>query len=160
MIEVSNMIYKVYERYKKAYYESQEEFHNVLNKKEELFQKTQPQSTDYNKDKSSGGKPSNSFDNYLISLQEKDIDNKLNRCRKIMKDRKLLLELKEEELRKSKNKYDVAYVCRYLDNMSVKQIERKMAYCKTQVYGILKDIERNVKTEKNGKKLCYNSIMR
>lgn len=148
------MIYKDYEKYKEAYYKSQERFHDVLNEKERLFSKTQPQSTDYNKDKSSGGKPSNTFDNYLISVQEKDLDNKLNKRKKIMMQRKLLLELKEEELRKSKNIYDRAYVCRYLDNKPVKQIGRELAYCKTQVYEMLKNIEKNVKTDKNGKKVC------
>lgn len=148
------MIYKIYEKYKEAYYKSQEEYHEVLNEKERLFMKTQPQSTDYNKDKASGGKPSNAFDNYLISVQDKDLENKINKRKKIMMQRKLLVELKEEELRKSKNIYDRAYVGRWLDGKSVKQISRDLAYCKTQVYEILKNIEKNVKTDKNGKKVC------
>ena len=56
----------------------------------------------------------------------------------MMMQRKLLVELKEEELRKSKNIYDRAYVGRWLDGKSVKQISRDLAYCKTQVYEILK----------------------
>lgn len=145
------MIYKVYEKYKEAYYKSQEEFHEVLNEKERLFSKTQPQSTDYNKDKSSGGKTSNAFDNYLISVQEKDIDNKLNRCRKIMLHRKLLLENKEEELRKSKNEYDIIYKYHFLDCLSIRQIEKK-----SDVFSSKSEIDRKIQKIKKDCNLGQN----
>ena len=139
------MVYQEYEEYKKYYQSTQREHNEILNEQERLFARTQPQSTSYDKDKTRGGKPSNSFEEYVIAKEEKDIERRLNESRKLLTERRMLLKLKEEELRASKDWFDILYVYRYLDRISNKKMEQLVPYSKAQMYRNLKVIKKNIK---------------
>lgn len=138
-------IYITYEEYKKKYYEVQMLYNNILEEKERLFAKTQPQSTKFDKINVDGGRLSNSFDDYLIIKEKKQIDKRLEEIKIISNDRKMLLEEKESELRKSKEWIDKVYVYKYLDNIKVKKIIHLIPYEEAQVYRMLDEIKKSLK---------------
>lgn len=138
-------IYITYEEYKKRYYEVQKLYNKILEEKEKLFAKTQPQSTKFDKINVDGGKPSNSFDDYLIIKEKKQIDKRLKEIKEISEDRKRLLDIKESELRNSKEWIDKLYVYKYIENLQVKKIIHLIPYEEAQVYRMLNEIKKTLK---------------
>lgn len=139
------MIYITYEEYKTKYLDAQKKYDEILSEKEELFIKTQPSSTTYDKEAVSGSiVHSDPFTTYAHKMQENKVDERLDAARSILEDRRRLLKLKEEELRQSKNWEDIIYVQKYLENKPVKVIKARMPYCRSSIYGILKKIEKNI----------------
>lgn len=141
------MIYEQYNEYKNKYYEAQQKYNEILNEKETIFAITQPKSTTYDKERVTGGSPSNSFDDYLVLKEEQQIDQRLEVIKSILEDRAKLLKLKEEELRHSTNIQDRIYTYRYLDKMKIHKICRLAGYSEAQVYRILKTIKNNLKND-------------
>ena len=127
------MLYVVYEQYKIKLYNAQKDLDKILCEKEELFSRTQPQSTKYDKENVKGGSPSNSFDEYLIAKEKKQIEERLAEAKSIVNDRKELLLGKEEELRQSKNEYDIIYRYYFIDCLSIRQIERRIPSSKSEI---------------------------
>lgn len=138
------MVYIEYEKYKTKYYESQSNFNDILDEQEKLFAKTQPKATIYDKEKVKGGKPVNTFESYVIVKQKKKIDERLKEAKSILEDRAILLKAKEEELKASKNWYDVIYTYYYIENYSERKIENKIPYSKSQIHRILEKIKKNI----------------
>ena len=147
------MLYKEYWEYKTKYYDAQKNYDKVLSEKEHLFAKTQPKATQYDKEVVSGGSPSNTFDEYVIAKEKKQIDERLEEAKSILKDREKLLSLKEEELYASPDWHDKIFICKYLKNMSVNEIKYRMPYCRSQIYEILNIIRKNLSSDKIGQKL-------
>lgn len=139
------MLYEEYEEYKSKYYEAQKKYNQILNEKEELFAKTQPKATQITGEKAAGGKHSNTFDDYLIQKEKKNIDRRLEEVKSILNDRERLLKLKEQELRISKHSYDKIYRCRYIDRLTIAQTVRMSNYSRAQVFNILKKIKKKIK---------------
>lgn len=142
-------IYITYEEYKRNYYKVQKLYNEILEEKEKLFAKTQPKSTKFDKIIVDGGNISNSFDNYLIIKEKKQIDKRLNEIKIISEDRKKLLDAKEDELRKSKEWIDKIYVYKYIENLQVRKIIHLVPYEEAQVYRYLDEIKKTLKEKKN-----------
>lgn len=138
------MLYIEYEEYKNKYREVQKKYNDILNEKEELFARTQPKATKIDGEKTAGGKHINTFDEYLIQKEKKNIDNRLVEVKSILDDRERLLKLKELELRSSKDSYDKIYRCRYLDRLTIEKTARISNYSRAQVFNILKKIKRSI----------------
>lgn len=136
------MQYLEYERYKVKYNGLQWRFSQILLEKEKLFTKTQPDAIRYDKDKIQSSVSGNMLDNYVISLEEKKIDQKLSILRKSLKNWQTLLDLKERELRRSKSMSDRIYVLKYIDGQEVSKIAGLTNYSKSQIYRILRQIEK------------------
>ena len=143
------MIYLDYEMYRIIYLDLQEKFNNVLMEKERLFTKTQPNAIRYDKEKVQVPVGFNVMEEYVISLDEKKIDEQLNGLRQVLDDREKLLIMKEKELRKSQDKNDRIYVYRYLDGYGINRIARSLSYSKSQVYRILGDIKKRCDKMRN-----------
>ena len=135
------MIYKEYEVCKFKYLELQKRFDAVLTEKERLFTKTQPNAITYDKDHIQMSHNGNVLEDYVISLEQGDIDNKIDNLRTLLDDRGKLLKLKEEELRKSPQKEDKIYVMRFLDGMHIGEIAKKLNYSKQNLYRDIKKME-------------------
>lgn len=136
------MLYETYEDYKKKYEEIQKRYDEVLSEKERLFGMTQPKAVKYDKERVSGGVKTNSFDDYLIQKDNKHIDEQLAEIRIILHDRSILLKAKEEELRGSKNWYDIIYVYYFIDGLSTHKIAKRVPYSQQRVWQIVKDIKK------------------
>lgn len=139
------MLYIEYEIYKNKYYEVQKKYNGILNEKEELFARTQPKATQITGEKTTGGKHTNTFDDYLIQKEKKNIDQRLEEVKSILDDRERLVKLKEQEIRASNNSYDKIYRCRYIDRLTIEKTCRISNYSRSQVFNILKTIRKNIK---------------
>jgi len=139
------LLYEEYEKYKNKYYEVQQKYNEILNEKEELFARTQPKATQITGDKTTGGKHTNTFDDYLIQKEKKNIDQRLEEVKSILDDRERLLKLKEQELRVSKHSHDKIYRCRYIDRLTIEKTARLSNYSRSQVFNILKEIRKKIK---------------
>lgn len=136
------MIYPEYEAYKERFIESQKIFSEALHEKEKIFTMTQPNAVQYDHDKVQTTPSESVLDKYVIALEESGIDDKIATVRQLFQDRACLLNLKEQELRKSSDRYDRIYVMKYLDCMGINRIAKNMNYSRSQVYRIIKKIER------------------
>ena len=141
-------IYLTYEEYKRNYYKVQKLYNEILEEKEKLFAKTQPKSIKFDKINVDGGNVSNSFDDYLIIKEKKQIDKRLNEIKIISEDRKKLLDAKEDELRKSKEWIDKIYIYKYIENLQVRKIIHLVPYEEAQVYRKLEEIKKTLKERK------------
>lgn len=139
------MLYIEYEIYKNKYYEVQRKYNDILNEKEELFARTQPKATQITGEKTTGGKHTNTFDDYLIQKEKKNIDQRLEEVKSILDDRERLVRLKEQELRASNNSFDKIYRARYIDRLTIEKTARISNYSRSQVFNILKEIKKNIK---------------
>ena len=138
-------LYMEFVDYRAKYLEAQRQYDEILNEKEQLFETTQPKAVISDKEKISGGKNTNSFDDYLITKERKRIDERLLESKKILDDRELLLKLKERELRESNILIDKIYCMRYLDEIRVCKIARIVNYSEAQIYRALDEIKRSLK---------------
>ena len=136
------MVYVEYEKVKVKYNGLQWRFSQILLEKEQLFTKTQPNSIRYDKDQVQTSVNGNMLDNYVVSLEEKKIDVKINRLKRQLKDWQILLDLKESELRKSKAMADIIYVLKFMDGEEVGKIAEQTNYSKSQIYRIIKQIDK------------------
>lgn len=142
------MLYRIYHEYLEKRAEAQRKYDEILAEKEQLFAKTQPKSVKYRDSKISGGSRENAFDSYLISKERASIDERLKEIKSILADRTNLVELKEQELRASKDYYDRVYVGYYLDRLTVSKMVRYLPYGSSQVFRMLDVISRECHIEK------------
>ena len=142
--------YTDYESYLVRYEYIQMQFVRVLLEKEKLLTRTLPSAIRYDKDKVQNTIDDNPLEDYIISVEEKELDVKIARLRRHLDDWRVLMDVKEGELRKSQVLIDRVYVMKYLDGLSVNKICRILHYEKTRIYELLTEIA------KNGKLMCYN----
>lgn len=134
-----------YEIYKSKYFEIQVKYNEILTEKENLFTKTQPNALRYDKVAVQGGTYANGFDEYLIAKDREQIDERLAEARQLLEDRERLLKLKEKELRASKDRLDLIYCMRYVDNKRPYAIARSLNYSESQIYRILDKIQKEIR---------------
>lgn len=142
------MMYIEYERLKQRYYQAQKDYDSLLQEKEALFERTQPNSMAFDKERVIGGKTENTFDKYLIIKERTKIEERLAEARDILADRKKLAVMKQEELEASIDIHDKVYVCRYIKRYKIKKIARELKYSEPQVNRIIKIIKNNLKQER------------
>lgn len=136
-----------YEIYKCKYIEIQVKYNEILTEKENLFTRTQPNAIRYDKVQVQGGNLGNGFDDYLIAKEKAQIDERLIEARQLLEDRERLLKLKEKELRSSKDKLDLIYCMRFIDNKRPYAIARALNYSESQIYRILDKIQKDLRRE-------------
>lgn len=140
--------YTDYENYLSRYEHIQVQFVRVLLEKEKLLTRTLPSAIRYDKDKVQNTIDDNPLEDYVISVEEKELDVKIARLRRHLDDWRVLMDVKEQELRKSQVLIDRVYVMRYLDGLSVNKICRILHYEKTRIYELLTEIAKNGKKRK------------
>lgn len=141
------MIYFEYEYLLRKYREAQGRYDGILAEKEEIFERTQPKAIRYDRDKVTGGVPPDKNADYVIQLERKRIEERLQESKKLLAERKYLLELKERDLRESKDIYDKVYTMRYLDHIRIYKIAGACHYSEMQIYRILHVISENLKDD-------------
>lgn len=150
-------LYLDYERIKLKYTTLQEQFARVLLEKERLYTKTLPSAIRYDKDKVMTTVDGNPLEDFVISVEDKSLDDKIERFRQLMKDWAVLLEVKEGELRRSRDIFNRIYVLKYLDNYSVSRIAKILHYDRTQIYRKLKQMWK--RCNKMQLETCYNNTV-
>lgn len=137
-----------YESYLVRYEHIQVQFVHVLLEKEKLLTRTLPCAIRYDKDKVQNTIDDNPLEDYVISVEEQELDIKIARLRRHLEDWRVLMDVKEEELRKSQVLIDRVYVMRYLDGLGVNKMCRILHYEKTRIYELLTEIAKNGKKRK------------
>lgn len=142
------MLYLEYEKAKASFIRAQMMFEDALLEKERLFTITQPKAITYDKDTVQTSPCGDVLDKYVIALEDEKIEERLRPFRELMLNSESLLDVKERELRKSHDRYDRIYVCRFLDGMSIRAISNNLSFSKTEVHrtiqSILKTIRRKI----------------
>ena len=139
------MLYVEYNQLRTKYILVQMQYDAILSEQEELFLRTQPTGVNFEKERVTGGDQANPFDAYLIAKEQKRIDERLSEIKSILDDRKELLDLKERELRASKDWNDIIFKYYYLDNLSITKIENRIPYSRVQIWRKLNEIKANLK---------------
>lgn len=141
------MVYIDYVILLQSYNESLRRLKELLDKKEEVFTRTLPNAIRYDLTKVMHSVNANSaLDDYVMDIEA--IEQKIRQARVIVYERKEMLDLKEEELRASKDTNDRIYVMRYLDNRKVTEIARKLNYVQETIYKRLNKIDNVTKIYK------------
>ena len=135
------MLFLEYERAKIKYYKAQMWFEEALSEQERLLTKTMPSAITYGKPNVQSSPNGNVLDDYVIAKEEKRIDKKISRMRKLMDDREKILKAKEQELRKSHDKLDLVYLNYWIDGLSPEGIAKALNYSKSQVYRMIGNIK-------------------
>ncbi len=139
--------YVEYERIKERYNRLQGLFANVLLEKERLLTMTMPSAIRYDKDPVMNSIDQNPLEKYMEKVEDEGLDEKLSKYRQYLKDWGMLLTIKEDELRKSKQKHDRVYVLRIIEGYNIGRVARITNYSRSQIYRILKQIYRELRKD-------------
>lgn len=129
-----------YERAKSKYMTAQNAYRAAVDKKEFLFQRTQPQAIQIKADPVMGSGDSNPLEQYMIEKDRLQIDTVITEAWELLRERERILAVAERDLRGSIGLFDRIYVARYLDGLEVDHIAKRLHYSRSQVYRILERI--------------------
>ena len=142
------LCFKDYEIQKKRFLDAQQKLDEVLSEKEEIFAKTQPKSIPFDKEKVDGGSAPNAFDEYLVEMERKRINERIAEAKFILEDRRELFKTAEEMLTDSKDIDDIIYRLKYIERKNNRQIAKMVHYSESQVYRILSNIAKMIENER------------
>ena len=141
------MIYEEYETIWNKIRKQEKKLFNLIAKRDELFEKTQPQSSKFDKVLVDGKNPTNTLENYII--EKEYLNEKINQLNTTLDDLYQVLKRKREELRLSKHIDDRIYYYRFIERLSVYKIGSLIGYEKTQIYRHLKIIAKKCNMQQN-----------
>ena len=144
-------LYQIHRMYYIAYVRAQDTVDEILNEHEVLIQRVQPKSPLAEHEREhlpsnppAGGTQINKAEEYAIQMEQKNIRERLKYAREVLDDRLVLLKQKEEELRRSKDIYNVIYTLKWVDGMKVESIVDITGYSRSQVYNIIRQLTRQL----------------
>ena len=138
------MIYIEYDKCKKEYNYVFNKLNTYIDKRTLLFIKTLPSAVGIKSDSVSGGVKSDPFYEYVKKKEELNIDNVIEEAKILLDEKKRILDIKELELRRSKEWYDIIYCYYFLDRISVRKIEHRVPYSRAQLFRIIKHIKKSI----------------
>lgn len=140
------MLYVDYVILKQSYDESLRRLKELLDKKEEAFTRTLPNAIRYDLQKVMHSVSTNSaLDDYIMDVEK--IDQQIRSAKIILMERKDMLDLKEEELKKSRDTDDRVYFLKYIQRLTVEQIAIRMHYSEGNIYYHLAKIKHQIKKQ-------------
>ena len=134
------MIFEEYESTWEKIRKKEKKLIELINKREELFDKTQPQGTKYDKELVDGKNPKNIIEEYII--QKEYMNEKINQLNTTLDDMYQILKRKREELKLSRNLYDRIYYLNYIERLNIQKIANMIGYDRTSIWRHLKRIEK------------------
>jgi len=134
------MIFEEYESTWEKIRKKEKKLIELINKREELFDKTQPQGTKYDKELVDGKNPKNIIEEYII--QKEYMNEKINQLNTTLDDMYQILKRKREELKLSRNLYDRIYYLNYIEKLNIQKIANMIGYDRTSIWRHLKRIEK------------------
>lgn len=144
------MIYEDYETIWSKIRSLEKKLFKLIDKRDELFENTQPKTTKYDKELVDGKNPVNIMENYLI--EKEFLNERIDLLNQTLDDWYQVLKRKRDELKQSKNLYDKMYYYFCIERLSIHKISYLMNYSESQVYRKLKKMGIEVKMQKNAKK--------
>ena len=140
------MIYEEYEGIWNKIRKLEKELFKLINQRDELFDKTQPKSPKLDKEKVDSKNTSNIMEQYVI--QKEYLNTRIEQLNITLDDWYQALKRKREELRLSKNLYDMIYYYRYIERLSVFKVSKLVSYSEKQTRRHLKNIDKTLKCPK------------
>ena len=120
---------------------AEQEYKRLCGIKEAMFNATQPRAKALNHDKVQISKSDNAIEHYIIKLDEMRLNEKISEALSIVNDRKLLVEMIEQDLRNSKDITERVYYFRYVRNGTIDWVSKMTGYSVRQVERILDKIK-------------------
>ena len=142
------MIYEEYESIWNTIRKKEEELFKLINKRDELFLKTQPKSSKFDKEKVDSKSTRNMMEEYVI--QKEYLNERIMQLNITLDDIYQVLKRKRDELKQSKNIYDRIYYYRIIERLSMYKIASLIGYSKEQTYRYFKKIKMTQNDTKNG----------
>ncbi len=121
-----------------------EDLRGLLNEQEVLFNRTQPSSPVIDSEKVDGGKKDNSIEEYLVKKDQKKLEDRIEIAKKILIERKELVEHYVGALKASHDIKNQIYYLKYIKGMKPKEISWKVNYSEVHVYRIINNIKRRL----------------
>ena len=145
------MIYEEYEDIWNTIRKKEKELFELINKREELFLKTQPKSSKFDKEKVDSKSTRNMMEEYVI--QQEYFNDRIMQLNITLDDIYQVLKRKRDELKQSKNTYDRIYYYYCIERLNIYKVSCLMNYSESQIYRKLKSMGIDVKMQKNAKKI-------
>ncbi len=145
------MIYEEYEDIWSTIRKKEKELFELINKREELFLKTQPKSSKFDKEKVDSKTTRNMMEEYVI--QQEYFNDRIMQLNITLDDIYQVLKRKRDELKQSKNTYDRIYYYYCIERLNIYKVSCLMNYSESQIYRKLKSMGIDVKMRKNAKKI-------
>ena len=145
------MIYEEYEDIWNTIRKKEKELFELINKREELFLKTQPKSSKFDKEKVDSKTTRNMMEEYVI--QQEYYNDRIMQLNITLDDIYQVLKRKRDELKQSKNTYDRIYYYYCIERLNIYKVSCLMNYSESQIYRKLKSMGIDVKMRKNAKKI-------
>ena len=152
----------IYEEYEAIWYKirkKEKKLFELMDKRDSLFDMTQPKSTPMDKEIVDGKNPINTIEEYLIQDEQQKLSVRIEQINRLLDDWYQALKRKREELRLSKNLYDRIYYYFCIERLSVYKIAHLVNYSQSQVYRILEKMGVEVKDAKKCENKHANMIM-
>lgn len=126
--------------------QAQNDLQAVIDEYLVVFQKTQPKIS-YGEHTS--GNPTNKVEEFVIEVEQKQLRKRMAEAQQVLEAKKILLDIAEEHLRKSRNIYDLIYLKKWVDHKRPKDIYREldlmgMNYSRSHIYVIINRIKAQV----------------
>ena len=140
-------LYLIHRKYYLDYLRAQKAVEQIVDEQEILMQRLQPKSSLSEHERehlpsnpTGGGGRVNKAEEYVISMEQLMIKARLAEAKAVLNNRKILLDQKEEELRKSKDIYNIIYTLKWVDNLKPELIIQESGYSRSQVYNIINQL--------------------
>ena len=145
-------LYLEHRGYYLSYLEAQKKLEDIINEYEAILTKVQPKSSlaeherEFSKETilPPSGKKINKAEEYAIAMEQRKIKERLSDAKLILQERFNLLDLKEQEIRKSRDIYNRIYTLKWIDGMKADAIIEETGYSRSQVYNILKHLNKQI----------------
>lgn len=141
------MIYEEYEAIWSKIRSIEKKLFEYIDKRNELFDKTQPKSSKFDKVLVDGKNPTNMMENYVI--EKEYLGEKINQLNITLDDLYQVLKRKRDELKQSKNIYDRIYYYKIIERLNMYKISILVGYSKEQTYRYFKKIKMTQNDKKN-----------
>lgn len=142
------MIYLEYEEARRKYRKAQVRYNSLVDKAEELFNRTQPGAIRYDTDRVQSSPDGDVILDYILTKEREHIDERIATARYLLDKRKEALDIKENELRHSRALIDVVYVYRYLEGIKAYQIAARTHYSEAHINNLICRINKVKKSSK------------
>ena len=131
------------------YQQAQEDLQAVLDEYMVVFQRTQPK-VKYGEHTS--GNPVNKTEEYVIEVERRHLHQRIADAKAIIQAKKELLDIAEENLRKSRDIYDLIYTKKWVDHKRPKDIYREldlmgMNYSRSHIYVVINRIKAQIQRD-------------
>lgn len=145
-------LYLEHRGYYLSYLEAQKKLEDIINEYEAILTKVQPKSSlaeherEFSKETilPPSGKKINKAEEYAIAMEQRKIKERLSDAKLILQERFNLLDLKEQEIRKSRDIYNRIYTLKWIDGLKADAIIEETGYSRSQVYNILKHLNKQI----------------